>query len=224
MTRYPRTDSPDLGIVAFMERESYDPVTGEEGILRDEWRVTPLEQFQIKDLEEHFGPRAYWSKPYAKFVLEHRYIRRGKEELWIPLSLGNDFSHALESIDSKATAVDQILKEIQKERIKYAAELAKKYEKQKMEEREKEERVIIRRKSKEAFVKVLDNPKTKELCEKWNLFVSEHSTEQFRAWAKSNIDFMASYEQVTSSTTFQTKRKALKEFLAKYGNISKEQK
>lgn len=94
----------DNEIVAYMERDTIDPVTCKEGKLRDEWRVRMVGDFQKVDLEEAFGCDWLRYSPGAQYVLEHRYNRRGNIEPWAPFQSANTFSQALEYIDDKAVS------------------------------------------------------------------------------------------------------------------------
>ena len=199
----------EMKIVAYKERMSMDSITCEEGILRKEWRIVPIQDHADR-LEELLGPRSAWSKPYATVVLEMRYVRRGAEEPWQFFQTANTEEHALEYVEGDATPVDDRLVDLQKRRIEYDEKMRRESEEEKMREREYQETRRVALASEAAFVRLL-NSKWRDVALRWNDFVKKH---------KGSIDmescddkFMALYAAVVSSETVPSKRKSIREFL-----------
>lgn len=198
-------------IVAYYERPSV--VT--EGVLREEWRLVPFlqgEPAQAERLIEAFGPDWRRYRPFPADVLEHRYIRRGVEEPWLPVALGNSTEGALQEIEAHAVAVDPRLEAIQKERANYAAER----EREAREEREHEAAAADRKRqlteSRAAFRRLAAG-KDAEWATRWNEAVSSHSEEE-RERLKGDPEFVRLHEAVMDAVTVPVKRKAIRAALA----------
>lgn len=202
-------------IAAYHERASMDPMTGADGILRDEWRVVSYREgdpVQAERLAEAFGTDWQRYRPFPKAVLEHRYIRRGAEDPWLPVALGNTVGDALGEVDPGAVAVDPRLAAIQQKRADYAAERDRKAQ----EEREREAAVGERRRrsadSKAAFRRLAASGDA-EWAERWNAAVGSTSTEQ-RDQLRRDPEFVRLHEAVMAAVTVPSKRKAIREALA----------
>ena len=201
-------------IAAYRER----PSVVAEGVLRDEWRVVPFRENdpeQDARLAEAFGPDWRRYRPFPKAVLEHRYIRRGVEEPWLPVALGNSPEGALGEVDPGAVAVDPRLAAIQQKRADYAAERDRKAS----EEREREAAARERRRrsadSQAAFRRLAASGDA-EWAERWNAAVSSRSTEQ-RDQLRKDPEFVRLHEAVMAAVTVPSKRKAIRAALAYLG-------
>jgi len=202
-----------MAIVAYKERESFDPQTGEPGILRTEWRVRTVATFRPEELAAAFGPDWQRYKPFASHVLEHRYIRRGKEEPWTPFNAANSFDQALAEVDSGAVAVHPTLKKLQREREEYAEEQRRKKETESRLAAEREEREYHAGRSDEAFRKLAAS-KDGVWAERWNAFVSSHSDAASRDRVRNDAEFMQLYKAVMAAETVPAKRVAIRKFLS----------
>lgn len=207
-------------IVAYVERESADPETGELGILRNEWRVRKTSDYTPGELEERFGPNWRSGRPFAEYVLEHRYIRRGKIEPWEPFDAANTRKQALEYVDAHATALDPTLKKIQVEREEYQQAQKAEEEQKRLAEIEAEERHQKNERSQEAFRRMLASPKFKVWADRWNAYIeSKRDDADFLESAQKNEGFMRAYNAVTEAVTVPTKVKAIKAFLTAFGEV-----
>ena len=202
-----------LPIAAYMERESFDPETGDPGILRDEWRVRDVADFAPGALVAAWGPDWRRYKPFASHVLEHRYVRRGVEEPWKPAQSANSEEQALQHIDDKAVALDPYLKELQQLRMLTQEKERKVEEEKRRREIEAYERRYHRGRSAEAFKKLLAS-KDAAWAERWNVWIAAHQSDAARAAAERDPEFMRLHHAAFDAETVPAKRKAIKEFLA----------
>ena len=207
------------GVVAFAERVSADPETGEEGVLRDEWRVRTVGKVGEAALVAQFGEDWRSIRPFASHVLEHRYIRRGVEEPWSPADLGNDRRAALEYIDDKATPIDPVLLDIQEGRAKYrqgsravfAEALARETDERRLETEGKREA------SRAAFER-LRAGKDAVWADRWNQFAASHQGD--KAYVKNaaeDPELMRLYDEAMLATTVPKKKAAIRRFLEYVG-------
>ena len=195
-------------IAAYHERESMDPMTGAEGILRDEWRVREI------GLEESNAVRD-WSGGicWDGWMLEHRYIRRGTVEPWEYFDVSNCREYALADIDPKAIAIDPDLLKIQQTRQMEAeqAEIARQAKEQ--AERERMEAKALEVASNAAFVR-LRASKHGHLADAYNAFVASKQGDQaYFDKVQADQQFMTLYKAVFNAVTVPTKRKAIRLFL-----------
>ena len=211
------TSPPSDEIVAYRERPSDDPETGEPGVLRDEWRVREVGYFQPEELIAAFGDDWRRARPFASHVLEHRYIRRGAEEPWTPFDAASSFQEAIEDIDTHAAALHPALKKLQQGRQEYAEQQRHKEEEKREKEAAAEERAFHSRRSKDAFVRLLGT-RDRVLGEQWNAFNVKHGADQeYKDRMSKDPAFMAAYTAVLDAETVPAKRKAIKKFLNEYG-------
>jgi hypothetical protein len=203
-------------LVAYRERERGDPVTGRTGILRDEWRVVertqdiPVEsgvQYEAR-LREHFGPQARL-KP---FILEHRYIRRGHEELWTPMQMANSRGQALEYIDDNAVAVDPALKALQEVRAVAAQAAKAAAAAEAAERREQEQRNEREHLSNDCFTRMTESklPRYRDLADQWDPTI--RLLQQRLAALRADKEWMVVYDAVYEAITMPSKAKAMRLF------------
>jgi hypothetical protein len=197
-------------IAAYRERASADPLTGEDGVLRVEWRVRPVGDFTSEALAAAWGPDWRRFSPSAEFVLEQRYVRRGVEEPWAPFQTAGSREAALGYIDDRATAVDPELIALQAKRRDYQEQQRAKVEAQQRKATEQAELRLHRDRAQAAFVK-LAKSKDGALAERWNSFMSTRQGEQ-TAFAN-DAKFMALYKAASEAETVPAKRAGIKEFL-----------
>ena len=202
-------------IVAFVERESSDPITGNVGVLRKEWRVAKITPEMNEDLAKAFGRDYYRYRPYATHVLEYRCIRRGVIEPWYMLEMANSLRHALEYVDDNATSLCADLTKLQIAR-KVAEEKKREREKAEAEaKRAAEELANRKKKSEEAWKKLWDHPKDNIWAMKWSEFVKQHMNDtEYKKACQANIKFMELYNKALHSPTMASKRSAIKKLLA----------
>ena len=207
-------------LVAYTERESHDPETGEPGIFRKEWRVRRVKDFTQGELENQFGPRWRETRPFAEYVLEERYIKYGKEEPWTPHDAANTRKEALEYVDSNAVAVDPTLKRIQEARTEYRQQQEAEIEQKRLVEIDIEERRRKKELSTDAFNRMMAG-KNKIWGERWNAFIEAHRGDQaFLDSAKENEGFMRAYDAIFEAVTVPAKVKAIKTFLQAFGKVA----
>lgn len=201
----------DPGVVAFHERESWDPDTGAHGILRDEWRLVLF--------QDGFAPHSHLRRSfhYPTVVLEHRYIRRGKVELWTIFDSYETEDEALSDIDVKAVAIHPKLVWIQHDRLRIAREHEAELERKRIEANQLADEIYQRRRSRLAWDKLYNSPKYRPLCDEWNEFASRPSAQALRDQLQSDTEFMLLYRLATTeSITVPAKRKAIRECLDYY--------
>lgn len=203
-------------IVAYKERESMDPVTGAEGILRTEWRIIPLTTWEkTHDPYAVFGPNWTTYKPRAKFVMEQRYIRRGVDEGWKPFDLYDSREDALSSIDSDAKSASSSFTKVEEARIA-AARTAKIHEAQK---READAAASVKRakqqRSQDAFGR-LSEGKGKALTDAYNAFVTAHMNDA--AVRGQILADRSLYDAIMDAETVPAKAKAIRAFLKRYAS------
>ena len=203
-------------IVAYKERESMDPATGAEGILRTEWRIIPLATWEkTNDTYAVFGPNWTRYKPRAKFVMEQRYIRRGVDEGWKPFDLYESREDALSSIDSDAKSASSSFTKVEEARIA-AARTAKIQEARK---READAVAATRRakqqRSQDAFGR-LSEGKGKALTDAYNAFVTAHMNDA--SVREQILADRSLYDAIMDAETVPAKAKAIKAFLKRYAS------
>ena len=201
-------------IVAYKERESEDPATGAEGILRTEWRIIPLATWEkTHDPYATFGPNWTRYKPRAKFVMEQRYIRRGVDEGWKPFDLYDSREEALSSIDRDAKSASSGFTKVEGARIA-AARTAKIEE---MRKHEADAASSIRRakqqRSQDAFGR-LSESKNAELADRYNTFVTAHMNDP--AMRSQILADRSLYDAIVDAETVPAKAKAIRAFLKRY--------
>ena len=202
-------------LVAYLERESMDPVSGEAGILRKEWRVDPVSAWAEDDLILAWSDRWRRYRPEAAVVLTVRYIRRGVEEPWHPFEAANTFKQALEYIDSGAVACCPEMQELidLRERCRLEQE-----EKDRLAQREKQLQDDLRRKKKassDAFERLMESPTGREWAIKWNEVIRQLlCLEGMKVSLGENAQFVRLHAAVVDATTVPSKRKAIKICLA----------
>lgn len=199
-------------LVAYRERASTDPHSGEQGILRHEWSVWLVKDFNPDTLSAAWGPD--WRRS-ATHVLVHRYIRRGVEEPWTPFQSANDFSHALEYVDDDAVAVHPELKKLQAKRLAYRQE----QEAKKRQEIERRQAAEQKGRSEAAFMKMA--AKDPGLAGQWNAFMAEHNSPAEQHAFLDDPEFMRLYKDVFDAETIPTKKRSIKAFLAYVGKAKK---
>lgn len=200
-------------IVAYTERQTVDPMTCEEGVLREEWRLVPFSWSN----PEHMAARLWDHR--SNTVLQHRYIRRGTVEPWVVVECCADERKALESIDGKAVAVDRRLAEMQVEREErrrqHEAELREREKRAAEEEKQQHQR----EESEAAFCRLLAGKDKDRLAARWLEFTVrwKDNAEQLAKW-REDSEFMGAYRAVLDAVTVPKKRVAIREFLARYEN------
>lgn len=217
-------ETRSVSIVAYRERDSTDPMTGEEGILRDEWRVRGVSEFKDRVLAEAWGTKWRRWHPFASHVLEHRYIRRGLEEPWTPFEPANSFEQALACIGEATPCCEALraLQELRKEEEDKRLAEAERIRKLALEE---EDRAYHKRRAQAAFER-LSESRDAIWAERWHAFIARHAgDEEFKAKAERDPKFMALYQAAMEAETVPSKRKAIRlllEYVEKQ-NFSKQQ-
>jgi hypothetical protein len=196
----------ELGsLVAYRDRETH------LGSLRDEWRVRLVTDFDPADLADAWGLDWRRYSPFAGFVLEHRYIRRGTTEPWTPFQSTNEYEQVLGYIDDKAIVLCPTLG-----KLRDAQRLAAEEERRVAEEtaRLAEEARVAREKreaSQAAFRRMYNSPKYTQWAGAWNGFNQRHTEDADRIRADEEV--MCAYNAVLAATTVPSKVSAIKEFL-----------
>jgi hypothetical protein len=212
-TRWSRFSNPAAAIVAYWEKES---VAG-PGTLRKEYRVRLVKDFSADELNAAWGSDWRKYKPFATHVLEERYIRRGQEEPWKPHSSANSREQAMEYIDSNAIALDPTLQKLEAAQAQYRQEQKVKEEAAHKSKAEAQERASRRDRSEAAFNRLRDS-KDGIWATRYNEYVLAHMNDPaFQASARDNPEFMKYYQAVMSAETVPAKKKAIREFLTKFG-------
>lgn len=216
-----------MDIVAYHERLSEDPITGDTGVLRDEWRVARIEDQPPERLVASFGPDWRRYSPEAEWVLEHRYIRRGTVEPWKAFQTASTRGQVLQYIDGHAVAIDAELLRLQQDHAA-AMELARMKEEEDRQKRNVQEaKARCRQVSDAAFIRMRDG-KTHDgyaLAVAWNdclqkiwsnpafdrvaVLSAEPETEQYKLYTM--------HQAVLDAATVPVKRKAIREFLKVFG-------
>jgi hypothetical protein len=208
-------DSGSNEIVAYSERPSSDPITAEEGVLRVEWRLTPVTSVAREALEQAFGPR--WDSHLASrpVLVESRRIKRGRAYAWEIYDAARTQDEAFYYIANSGEyiALNSRLKQVQVARQE-AKNKAEAEELIAADTKEKARcRALQEAKSEAAFVR-LSESKDAVWAERWKAFVRRHYiNEDMIARIKANQTL---YDAVVTAVTVPAKRKAIKAFLAKY--------
>lgn len=212
----PRKAKPSAAkIVAYAEREVPDPETGKPGVLREEWRIRPIGQFSPEELSEIFGAPEYRGRPFAKYILEHRYVRRGAEEVWRPTQMANTIDDALQDIEARAVAVHPGLKKIQEGRV--TAEAERKAEREVREKDEAKRAALKERRdaSRAAFARLRASKQGKPVAEEWlALHARRVDDAEYLKKGKADAEYMEKYRAAVEATAVPAKRKLMREFLA----------
>jgi hypothetical protein len=199
--------------IAFTERESCDPDTGEPGILRSEWRLVP---FNSSDPAHAHIPHL---RDYThNIVLETRYIRRGTVEPWQVFDGYTSEHDALSDIDPRAIAIDcPDLLWIQHERKRIDRERAEELAREQEEKAKREEQQRLRGLSIDAWWKLYNSPRYRPLCDEWNEFTTNPSALVLKSQLESDREFMKLYHLATRGATASiTKRQAIRACLDYY--------
>lgn len=204
-------------LVAYRERSSCDPITGEDGILRDEWEVRLVRDCQPEELEQAWGPGWRRNRPFALHALYHRYIRRGVQEPWLPFQASNSFEQALEYLPNEAAACCPELVELQ-ERQKAAAEAAE----QEIEAERKGRAALAAREdqakaSQLAWRRLLEGKSAAgaRLAVDWNAAIMKLlAADELKHRFANDAEFVRLHEAVIAAVTVPDKRKAIREALS----------
>lgn len=208
------TEKPTGKIDAYLERESADPMTGEEGILRNEWRIKKVTPDDYQRIHEWFGEK---SVP-GQYILEHRYIRRGTEEPWTITDMEDHAENLMGVIDKNATAVSPRMKTAKEKWETNRLEKEKIQQGKRIAEDKRVEDKRIREESDSAFDRMLKspNPKFQQLAKDWNaMHVRLNQDKEFLNKAINDKEFRAAYDPILKTTKVPEKAKAMREFLAK---------
>ena len=210
-------------IVAYSERESCDPITGEVGILRKEWRLESVKNWDENILYAAFGAHWRMFRPGAEWLLLHRYIRRGKPEPWTPVEVGNTRGDVLHAIDGspnvRATSTelqamwDQELLATEARIQESAAQAIKELSMRDAEEQ--------KRKSEAAFARLRDG-KHSHLALAWNDWIIAHmDNHKLKAEMRSGArpEMTQDYQAVLAAVTVPAKRAAIRHFLQRWSAI-----
>lgn len=203
--------------IAFTERESCDPETGAEGVLRREWRII---LFNISnplhvEISNHIQ-RAGRFNP--TIILETRYIRRGSIEPWQVFDGYTSESDALYDIDPRAIAIDcPALVWIQHDRKRIDRERAEELAREQEEKARREEQQRLLGLSIDAWYKLYNSPRYRPLCDEWNTFTTSPSALALKDQLESDREFMKLYHLATrGATTSITKRQSIRACLDYY--------
>jgi hypothetical protein len=199
-------------IVAYFERESYDPETGEPGILRREWRVVPSNVYaaeQLRTLMARHSGRDVWPTN----VMEARYIRRGAAEPWVPQYGATSMRDALENLESGVVPVHPLLTEIRIARAAARAAEDRKAREAEAKAAAERERAELRRASTDAFRRLAES-RDGTLAAEWNFSCSKlNATPPDAAW-RSDATLRDHNAAIWSAVTVPAKRKAIRAALA----------
>jgi len=199
-------------LVAYKERVSCDPISGAQGILRDEWRVRLVADFDPADLTDAWGFDWRRYSPFAGFVLEHRYIRRGVEEPWTPFQSTNEYAQAFGHIPDKAVFLCPVFQELERSRLAALAKASEEAEEKVRKEVELRHAREDRAASQAAFKRMWNSPKYAKWARAWNDFNQRHASDATRI--SENVEAMSAYQAVIAAKIVPTKAKAIKQFLA----------
>jgi len=200
-------------IVAYMERDSVDPMTCEKGKLRDEWRIRMISDFSRIELEDAFGRDWRRYSPGAQCILEHRYIRRGVIEPWKPFQSANSFNQALSYIDDKAISMCATLTTMQQDRKAYREAQEIKHEQELEEKRIAEEKKDRCLQSEAAFRRMASSKKFGHYAKQWNEFAQKNvDNTKLKIAIKETNYLLEAYNAVIDATTIPVKAMAIKKF------------
>jgi hypothetical protein len=207
----------DSVIVGYTERESMDPITGAEGVLRKEWKVEPLALVPEETVVAAFGPDWRRWSPGASWVLSVRYIRRGKEEEWSLFQTANSRGQALQYVDDRAVATDPELAALQKAREVHRQAEEERARVKAVQAEERRLDTLAARRSEAAFERLLAG-KGGGWALGWQRFIEAHAADaDYCAAKQGDTRFMELYSAVLRAMTVPAKRKALRAFLTEYG-------
>lgn len=203
--------NPRGRIVAFLERHRDDPMTGEPGILRDEWRV---EKVPPAELEELYRRGA---SVRGSIGLYHRYIRRGVEEPWTLFDVYANRKAALDSIDWSATPVAADLTRMHvKRQAKAVADQTARERRDAAAARDMK-LAGLRKQSSAAFDRMLasSNERYQQLALSWNDIVRGFQSlpKAQRERLRKNHEFKMLHDAVIEATTIPAKAKAIAAFM-----------
>lgn len=198
-------------LVAYKERIAPDPMSGANGTLRDEWRVRLVADFDPADLTDAWGLNWRRYSPFAGFVLEHRYIRRGVAEAWVPFQSINEYAQAFGYIPDRAIFLCPVFQKLERGRLIAIAEAKEEAEEKARRDAEAQQARKDRVASQVAFKRMWNSQKYTKWASAWNDFNQRHVSEAERI--SENAEAMRAYQAVIDAKTVPTKVRAVKEFL-----------
>lgn len=202
-------------MIAYHEHSAPDPMSGAAGMLRQEWRIQPVQDFDSAELRDAFGNLVWATCNPPTHVLMHRYVRRGVEEPWTLYEHGTSHDMLLGYVPDNAIATLPALRELQKCRAQTRETKRLDDELRAQLRAEKETRLRKRDRSQAAFLR-LRNSKDGEWAKQWNLYCSSADVDEQKRVAGS-LDLMRLYHAAMDAETVPTKRSAIKRFLAAVG-------
>jgi len=197
-------------VAAYTERAIMDPITGEDGTLREEWRILSFSNYDQSRLVAAFGSNWRTYKPFPVTILEQRYIRRGIEEPWRPTGIYGSDDMAISDIDLHAVAVNTGLIKLQGQRRESDRRKTEDQERAAQADQEQQALQASRAASSKAFQRLLDG-KSSQWGHKWNALVRSIQNDDRRLEKlRQDSAFRKLYAAVLDSTTVPSKRKAIK--------------
>lgn len=201
-------------IVAYDERASENPETGEPGIIRKEWRVVPFDSYTYEKIVYLWGYSDRWSCVNPHFIMERRYIIRGDVGPWEPIDMYEDYQSAYAHLDIPHTCVIWEFIDIKKAADETMRRLREEKAVEEEKERQRVEKQRIRAACNEAFTRLMESSEEgKALCERWNAFVSSNDAKENKERYAADEEFMGLYRAAMDSHTIPSKRKTLRVFL-----------
>jgi hypothetical protein len=209
-------------LLGYAERESHDPITGEVGVLRKEWRVRELSAFSEQELADAWGPDWRRYKPTAQVVLEMRYIRRGVEEPWRLFESAYDVADAVTCTDSGIVACCAELASLLEKRRVYATEqeALKRAESERLRQERTQEDLL--RRSRACWERMLEQADNRQWAIAWNEAIERCREQRVMTALKQRPEFIALHAAVVESTAAPKKRVAIRKALAWLENNMKD--
>ena len=200
-------------LIGYVERESHDPMTGEVGMLRKEWRVRELSAFSEQELADAWGPDWRRYKPTAQVVLEMRYIRSGVEEPWRPFESAYDVADAVTCTDSGIVPCCAELEDLLEKQKAYIAEgdALKRAERERLREEQ-----ALRDKlkaSRDCWERMLEQANNRPWAIRWNEAIEQCRSEKILDELKGEPEFLSLHNAVIAATAVPKKRVAIRKFL-----------
>lgn len=197
-------------LVAWRERRSMDPMTAEEGVLRDEWRIRELGDPGLS--YDQVRAMLLPAVEVREQILEHRYIRRGTEEPWTLFDVADAVDDLLNLIPPSAVAVSPRLLEMRGEWAAAEAERTRQLEEKRAAELALEEKRAKERRSREAFRRMAEGSEyNRALAAWWNAHVEMvNGDPELQERLCVDREFLKTADPVFAAETVPAKARAIK--------------
>jgi len=204
--------------IAYREWEFVDPLDGRVGVLRQEWRVSPLVSLAPEDITNAFGPDWQRYRPEACYVLEQHVVCRGDDWGWKPEHLANTYSEALEYVDMRATSCSDALTELWAARAAHARDIEEAKQAEAAKTAKEAERQEQKAASEAAFARLYNSSRWGYWAHCWRAYGTrvQEMAEPERQNTLNREGFREAHDAVLAAVTVPAKRKAIRLCLERF--------